>query len=220
FYMGRMMIYTFFGRFRGGEKEERHLHEGSWTLTLPLVVLAALSTLGGFLNVEEHVPVVEWFNFGQGAALHHWLHPVLAGAEDVAKQHGGTITEAHHAAWPILLAIAIGLGGLGLAAVLLGKKVLGNADTEPSYRSGLERTLYNKWWIDEFYDRAVLGPIRASARFLSGFDRKVIDGLVDFAGRTSQTLGLVFGRLQTGQANTYAFVLVVGVLLLFGAFAL
>jgi NADH-quinone oxidoreductase subunit L len=220
FYMGRMMIYTFFGRFRGGEKEERHLHEGSWTLTLPLVVLAALSTLGGFLNVEEHVPVVEWFNFGQGAPLHHWLHPVLAGAEDVAKQHGGTIAEAHHAAWPILLAIVIGLGGLGLAAVLLGKKVLGNADTEPSYRSGLERTLYNKWWIDEFYDRAVLGPIRATARFLSGFDRKVIDGLVDFAGRTSQTLGLVFGRLQTGQANTYAFVLVVGVLLLFGAFAL
>ena len=41
FYMGRMMIYTFFGQFRGGETERRHLHEGDWTLTVPLIVLAS-----------------------------------------------------------------------------------------------------------------------------------------------------------------------------------
>ncbi|HLL81533.1 MAG TPA: NADH-quinone oxidoreductase subunit L [Longimicrobium sp.] len=220
FYMGRLMLYTFFGRFRGGEAEERHLHEGDWTLSLPLVVLAALSLLGGFVNVEPHVPIVNWFDFGQHAALHHWLHPVIAGSEDVVRANLQNIPEAHHAAWPIILAIVIGLGGLALAAVLLGKKALGNADTEPSYRNGMERTLYNKWWIDEFYDRAILGPIRASARFLASFDRRVIDGVVDFAGRTSQALGLVFGRMQTGQTNTYAFVLVLGVLLLLGAFAL
>jgi len=220
FYMGRLMLYTFFGRFRGGEAEERHLHEGDWTLSLPLVVLAALSLLGGFVNVEPHVPIVNWFDFGQHAALHHWLHPVIAGSEDVVRANLQNIPEAHHAAWPIILAIVIGLGGLALAAVLLGKRALGNADTEPSYRNGMERTLYNKWWIDEFYDRAILGPIRASARFLASFDRRVIDGVVDFAGRTSQALGLVFGRMQTGQTNTYAFVLVLGVLLLLGAFAL
>jgi NADH-quinone oxidoreductase subunit L len=221
FYMGRLMIYTFFGRFRGGETEERHLHEGDWTLSLPLVVLAALSLLGGFLNVEEEVPIVGLFNFdGEGGALHRWLHPVIAGSEEVVRANLQNIPEAHHAAWPIILAIVIGLGGLATAFVLLGKKVLGNAETEPSYRNGMERTLYNKWWIDEFYDRAVLGPVRASARFLASFDRHVIDGLVDFAGRTSQALGLVFGRLQTGQTNTYAFVLVLGVLLLLGAFAL
>jgi len=228
FYMGRMMIYTFFGRFRGGETEERHLHEGDWTLSLPLIVLAALSTIGGLLNVErevfEHVPVIgPLFNamaIGGDAALHGWLHPVVAGSETVMRENPQAVAEPHHAAWPIFFAIAIGLGGLATAWVVLGKKVLGNADTEPSYRNGMERTLYNKWWIDEFYDRAVLGPIRASARFLAGFDRRVIDGLVDFAGRTSQALGLVFGRLQTGQTNTYAFVLVLGVLLLLGAFAL
>ncbi|HYJ79793.1 MAG TPA: NADH-quinone oxidoreductase subunit L, partial [Longimicrobiaceae bacterium] len=88
FYMGRMMVYTFFGRNRTGEEEQKHLHEGSWTLTVPLVVLAALSTVGGFVNVEKgvfaHVPVIgPLFNrlaIGGDAALHHWLHPTLRAA--------------------------------------------------------------------------------------------------------------------------------------------
>ena len=220
FYMGRMMIYTFFGRFRGGAQEEKHLHEGDWTLSLPLIVLGALSLLGGFLNVEEEVPVVNWFNFGQGSALHRWLHPVIAGSEGVIRENLQNIPEAHHAAWPILLAIVIGVGGLATAWLLLGKKVLGTAEAHPTYQGGMERTLYNKWYIDEIYDRFILGPIRAVARFFAGVDRGFIDGLVDLTGRVSQALGLVLGRLQTGQTNTYAFVLVVGVLLLLGAFAL
>jgi NADH-quinone oxidoreductase subunit L len=218
FYMGRMMIYTFFGRFRSGAEEERHLHEHDWTLKLPLLVLAALSLLGGFLNVE-HVPIVQWFDFGQGAALHHWLHPVLVGQEEVVKANVTGIPKLEHHAWPIVLAILIGLGGLATAWFMLGRKTLGTADAHPSYNNGIERTLYNKWFIDETYDRFVLGPIRGLARFFAGFDRMVIDGLVDFAGRTSQAMGLWVGRVQTGQANTYAFVLVVGVLLLLGAFA-
>ncbi len=52
FYMGRMMIYTFFGENRTGERERGHLHEGDWTLTLPLMVLGLLAVVGGFLNVE------------------------------------------------------------------------------------------------------------------------------------------------------------------------
>ncbi len=144
FYMGRMMIYTFFGENRTGEAERRHLHEGSWTLTVPLIVLAALSTLGGFLNVEEEVPIVKWFDFGQGAALHHWLHPVIAGSEDVVRANLGEIAEPHHAWWPIVLAIVIGLGGLALAWALLSRRRLGTAETELNYRNAPERVLYNK----------------------------------------------------------------------------
>src|SRR5690606_1047216 len=58
FYMGRMMLYTFFGPNRTGETERGHLHEVGWTMTVPLVVLAALSFLGGLLNVEAEVPIV------------------------------------------------------------------------------------------------------------------------------------------------------------------
>jgi NADH-quinone oxidoreductase subunit L len=226
FYMGRMMIYTFFGRFRGTETERGHLHEGSWTLTLPLVVLAALSTAGGFLNVEkavfDHVPGIgPLFNrlaIGGDAALHHWLHPVLAGSEDVVRQNV-QLAEPHHAAWPIFLAIAIGLGGLALAWAVVSKRnaQVGTADVEPAYRGGLQKALYNKWYVDEFYDRTVVKPVNFLSRLQWGIDRG-IDGLVDTFGRVAQALGLWMGRAQTGHVNTYAFVLVVGVLVVLGSF--
>jgi NADH-quinone oxidoreductase subunit L len=82
FYMGRLMIYTFFGPNRTGDPERAHLHEAGPTMTIPLIVLAALSVFGGFLNVVD-APIVRWFDFGQGTALHRWLHPVIEGAEGV-----------------------------------------------------------------------------------------------------------------------------------------
>jgi NADH-quinone oxidoreductase subunit L len=220
FYMGRMMIYTFFGQFRGSEEERRHLHQGDWTLTLPLILLAALSTLGGLLNVEEEVPLVGLFNVdGEGGALHRWLHPVLAGSEDVIRTNGVQLAEAHHTPWPIVLAIVIGLGGLALAFVVVGarNKRLRTAGEEPAYQGGLQKALYNKWYVDELYDFVVVRPVNAISRWEWGFDR-IIDGTVDFFGRMAQALGLWTGRAQTGQLNTYAFLLVVGVLVVLGSF--
>jgi NADH-quinone oxidoreductase subunit L len=227
FYMGRMMIYTFFGGFRSGAEEERHLHEGDWTLTVPLVVLAILSVVGGYLNVEkavfDHVPGIgPLFNalaIGGDATLHHWLHPVIAGSEDVMRATVGEAAEPEHAAWPIFLAIAIGIGGLALAWFMVRPRNerVRTADVEPAYTGGLQKALYNKWYVDELYDRAVVRPIGWLSRGQWAFDR-ALDGTVDFFGRLSQTLGLWFGRAQTGLVNTYAFVLIVGVLLVLGSF--
>ncbi|HEY7766622.1 NADH-quinone oxidoreductase subunit L [Longimicrobium sp.] len=227
FYMGRMMIYTFFGRFRGTDTERSHLHEGNWTLTLPLIVLALLSTVGGLLNVEkqvfDHVPVIgPMFNamaIGGDATLHHWIHPVIAGSETVMRENAPNAAEPHHAAWPIFLAIAIGLGGLALAWALVSKRNdrVRTADVEPAYEGGLQKALYNKWYVDEFYDRTVVKPVNFLSRLQWGFDRG-IDGMVDGFGRMAQALGLWMGRAQTGYVNTYAFVLIVGVLVVLGSF--
>jgi NADH-quinone oxidoreductase subunit L len=227
FYMGRMMIYTFWGRFRGGADEERHLHEGNWTLTVPLIVLAVLSVVGGYLNVEkavfDHVPGIgPLFNalaIGGDATLHHWLHPVLAGSEDVMRTTLGEAAEPEHAAWPIFLAIVIGLGGLALAWFLVRPRNerVRTADVEPAYTGGLQKALYNKWYVDEAYDRGVVRPLGAFSRGQWAFDR-ALDATVDCFGRMSQTLGLWFGRAQTGIVNTYAFVLILGVLLVLGSF--
>jgi NADH-quinone oxidoreductase subunit L len=220
FYMGRMMVYTFFGRFRGGAAEEQHLHEGSWTLTVPLIALAVLSTFGGWLNVDKHIPVVNLFPaIGGELALHHFLHPSLAGAEDVMRANVGALAEPHHAAWPIVLAILIGLGGLVAAWMIIrpaNDRVVG-ADASPAYTTGLQKLLYNKWYVDEAYDLAVVRPVGFLARVQWAFDRG-IDLTVDFFGRMAQALGLWLGRVQTGYVNTYAFVMIVGVLLLLGGF--
>jgi NADH-quinone oxidoreductase subunit L len=217
FYMGRLMIYTFFGRFRGGPEEERHLHEVGPSMTIPLILLAALSLVGGLVNVVEDAPIVNWFDFGQGEALHHWLHPVTAGAEQVMQANLQMPDYIPHPAWPILLAIAVGIGGLALAFFLLRPDRVGDADTEPAYGSAAEKTLYNKWYVDEIYDAVVVRPVMALSRgFSSYFDRGVIDGVVDGAGRVAQGLGLMLGRLQTGLLNTYAFVIIVGVLAVLG----
>jgi NADH-quinone oxidoreductase subunit L len=214
-----MMLYTFFGPNRTGDEERKHLHEVGWTLTVPLVVLAALSTLGGFLNVEPEVPIVNLFDFGQGAALHHWLHPVIAGAEEVIAANVSGVHEAHHAAWPILLAISLGVIGLVVAAVMLKPDRLRDADEEPAYTDGLGKALYNKWYVDELYQKIVVRPVYALSRvFSSVVDRGVIDGIVDGSGRLAQGIGLLAGRVQTGQLNTYAFVILVGVLAVLGAF--
>jgi NADH-quinone oxidoreductase subunit L len=220
FYMGRMMIYTFFGRFRGGAAEEKHLHEGSWTLTVPLVALAALSVLGGFLNVDRHIPIVKLFPaIGGELALHHWLHPVLAGSEGYVRDNLPALTEAHHAAWPIVLAIVIGIGGLAAAWFLIAPRNerIGTADVEPAYTGGLQKALFRKWYVDEAYDVAIVRPVGAASRAQWAFDRG-LDTTVDFFGRMAATLGLWLGRAQTGYVNTYAFVLLVGVLLLVGGF--
>jgi len=218
FYMGRMMIYTFFGANRTGDEERRHLHEGDWTLKLPLVVLGLLAVVGGLVNVEEHVPLVKEFNFfKQGAALHEWLEPVLEPGKRLADSHAEHVVAVDPALWPIVLAVGIGLGGLALAWVLLSRRAIGDAAAEPAYRGGVEKALYNKWYVDEAYDAAVVKPVQGLSRTFARFDLGVVDWLVDMFGRLSQMFGIAFGRLQTGQLNTYAFALVVGVLLVLGS---
>ncbi|MDB4951000.1 MAG: proton-translocating NADH-quinone oxidoreductase, chain [Gemmatimonadetes bacterium] len=218
FYMGRMMIYTFFGQNRTGEEERKHLHEGSWTLTLPLVVLALASTFGGFLNVEREVPIVRWFDFGQGEALHRWLHPVLAGADQVAEANGIAGAAVEPSAVPIAVAILLGLGGLALAWTMLSRRALRTAAEEPAYANGVERVLYHKYYVDELYDRVVVRTVGWLSRLQAGFDRYVVDGLVDFGGKMSEWLGVALGRFQTGQVNTYAFAILIGVTLVLYAF--
>jgi NADH-quinone oxidoreductase subunit L len=218
FYMARMMIYTFFGTNRTGDAERAHLHEGSWTLKVPLLVLAALSVVGGLANVEPDVPLVNLFDWGQGAWLHYFLYPVTDEPTAAIRANLAQIGDVPHALWPILLAIVIGLGGLAAAWFLLGDKRLGTADEHPAYRPGFERVLYNKYYVDEAYDRAVVRPLVGVSRLQAWFDRVVVDGFVDFFGRTAQALGLWLGRLQTGHLNTYALMVVVGVLALLGSF--
>ncbi len=83
-------------------------------------------------------------------------------------------------------------------------------DAEPT---GFARFLYNKWYVDEFYHRWVVDPVLTTSRVLwRVVDATIIDGTVKMVGNGTRALGWVVSLFQTGQVNTYAFVLTVGVL--------
>jgi NADH-quinone oxidoreductase subunit L len=221
FYMTRMMIMTFHGSNRTGEKESHHLHEAPLTMTVPLIILAVLSVVAGWINVPEaiaKIPVIGWVPHSEW--LHDWLHPITAPADDVIASNVGQIV--HHAPFGggealwALVSFAIATAVIVLTTRALGRRVVKPA-LEDAPLTGLQRVLYNKWYVDELYEKTIVRPLisvsRASWRYI---DQNIIDGMVNGAGRASRSLGWAGSHLQSGQVNTYAFAIVVGAIVVLG----
>ena len=222
FYMTRLMVMTFHGENRTGEKEAEHLHGAPRTMWIPLVILAALSVFGGWINVTTDLRESVLGGFGffpMGEWLHHWLEPVTEAAHRVQETNLGELAQAApllgggEVAWGLISTVA------ALAVVLVTARLLGSKkvpvaveDAEPT---GLSRILFNKWYVDEFYHRWVVDPVLTTSRVLwRVVDATIIDGAVNLVGNAARAIGWVGSLLQTGQVNTYAFFLTVGVLVI------
>jgi NADH-quinone oxidoreductase subunit L len=208
FYMTRMMLYTFHGPNRTGERAEPHLHEAPWVMTGPLVVLGLLSLVGGVLNLPALI--------GGGQWLHHWLAPVTAGAV-------GFLPETHleHGTELLLIAVAVGIALVGIGAAV---RVLKPADLVPARlapaETGIGRLLWRKWYVDELYDAVIVRPLMWISRNLLWrfFDQGVVDGAgVNGAARLSRGLGWIGSRLQNGEVGLYVVVFVIGVVVVLRA---
>src|SRR5215218_1403347 len=227
-YMTRMMLYTFHGPNRTGERE--HLREAPWIMTGPLVVLGILSVVGGWFNIPAALPV------GPIGALEHWLEPVVG--QSALRVAGGTLPAATHSLEYSLIgaAIAIGLIGIAVAFVRLKPERLVPKAQAPA-EHGFERVLAEKYYVDEAYDAAIVQPVVGVSRGLlwRGVDVGVIDRLtrlfvqskdddaaigtsVPMGGWLTRAVGYLGSQLQSGRVGTYAWVLVVGVLFVLGAF--
>ncbi len=215
-YMTRMMLYTFHGPNRTGDAERAHLHEAPAIMTAPLVVLGILSAVGGWLNLPALIPL------GRVGVLEHWLEPVVG--ESALRFTGGT---AHEAApgteWMLIgIAVAIAVAGIALALVRLKPAALvPKARAVPA--TGFARVLEEKYYVDELYDRLIVGPVVSVSRALlwRGVDVGLIDGLgVNGSAYLARFAGWVGSQMQSGQMGTYAWVLVVGVLAVLGAFTM
>ena len=205
FYMFRMVTLTFEGTPRWGA--DKHPHESPPSMTIPLIVLAALAVVGGFVGV----PAV----LGGGNAIHHWLHPVFAQAETTMA-----LPEHHaHTTEYILIAVSIAIAVTGW---WLGRSMFlkdPNADERIAAKTGfLYRLLARKYFVDEVYDAAVVRPVvKTSDSFLYRFfDVRIIDGIVNgaatVAGWTSRTMRVI----QTGVVQNYAALIVVGLVIVLG----
>lgn len=226
FYMGRQIFMVFYG----GERTEaaKHAHESPAVMTVPLIILAVLSTVGGAMNLPKFVP--------GGEALGQWI------------EHS---VEAHPVDFQVAVAListAVALAGIGLAYLVYGQKPMMTMTDPLQSTGGLFRFLNGKWFIDELYERFITGPIEALSsfsayaldwdlwhdifhdnilaggfRWLAGFTAGFVDkGLVDrffdgLAGWVRETAGL-WRRLQTGYVRNYALAVLVGVLAILSFF--
>ena len=207
FYMARLMTMTFLGENRTGAAERPHLHEAPWIMTGPLVVLGALSLVGGVINLPAFVGGTHW--------LDHFLEPVLEPSRELVA-----IVLPHGAAEYALVGAAVAIGVVGLIAGwkwTSGRRIPVPAETPPE--TGFARVLYNKYWVDEIYDAVIVRPLVWLSRVVlwRGADQGLIDGLaVNGAAGVSRALGWVGSRLQTGQVGFYVVMFLVGAIWVLG----
>jgi NADH-quinone oxidoreductase subunit L len=216
-YMMRMLIYTFLGPNRSGERERDFLGEAPWIMTGPLVVLGVLSVVGGWLNLPESIKL------GRIGLLDRWLEPVVG--ESTLRITHGTVPEANPTLEYALIGIALAIAIVGIIVawtMLKPEQLVPKREAKPE--EGFERVLANKYYVDEIYDDAIVQPTVSVSRGLlwEGIDDGLIDGvMVRFlGGQVPRFVGWVGSRLQSGQVGTYAWVLIVGVLFVLGAFTI
>jgi len=214
-YMTRMMLYTFHGPNRTGEAERSHLKEAPWIMTGPLVVLGLLAAFGGWLNVPEILSAV-----GPVGSLDRWLEPVVG--EAALRTTLGVVPKEPHQTELLLVgtAIAIAVAGIAFALLRLKPAALVPKKDAPA-AEGFARVLENKYFVDEAYDAAIVQPTISVSRAVlwKGLDAGIIDGLfVNGSALLARAFGWMGSQLQTGQVGTYAWVLLIGVITLLGAF--
>ncbi len=215
-YMTRMMIYTFHGPNRTGEKEQEAMHETPWIMTLPLAVLGVLSLFGGWLNIP---PIMSFL--GPALSLEHWLEPIV-GASTLAVTKGEAVHLSHSTEYVLIgLAIAIAVAGILFAIIFLKPSKLVNKErSEPEV--GFSKVLENKYYVDEIYDKTILKPTYALSKNVlwRGLDAGIIDNMfVNGSAFVAKGFAWMGSRLQSGSTGRYAWLIVLGAIIVLGVFS-
>jgi len=212
FYMWRLYFLVFGGEPRSEAAKEAH--ESPFSMTGPLIVLAFLATIAGLIGMP-HISGLPSFTHWLGT----WLEPSLAAvwAKPPEGHHPEIMHHLHGATLYVLLAVALGVGllGIGLAYVFYGGK-RGPSETVEKLVEGPLQPVYeaskNKLWVDEIYDRVLVKPFKWLANGLYEIaDRFIIDTIA--VNGAAVIVGL-FSRIsrwfQNGQVQRYLAGLVVG----------
>lgn len=183
--------------------------ESPWQVTVPLVVLATLSAVGGFLGVSPLLGDIVGFP----NLLHAWYHPVFEHSEVAVRE---ALHHNHGIEWGLMgFSVLVAGAAIGATFVLYrGKDAL--YDLFEAKVPALHRVLWNKWYVDELYEAGIIKPlVLGSKHFLHRIvDEVVIDGVVNGVGGAMKQLADKLGRLQNGDVGQYATVMVSGMFLI------
>ena len=212
-YMFRAVHLTFHGRFRGTHEQEHHLHESPAVMTAPLWVLATGAVVAGWFGIPKGM----WELVGAGD--NDWLGRFLAPVVVAIPGHEAEGHAASHALELALIAASIGVALLGiwLAWRLWGRgRGLAADESFAARLPGVQRTLANKYWVDEAYDRAIVRPLAALARGCWKIvDTLIIDGALHVGAFLTELAGDLGRFTTTGNVRQYALYFLGGVVLLF-----
>ncbi|MCK6610021.1 MAG: NADH-quinone oxidoreductase subunit L [Bacteroidia bacterium] len=202
FYMFRLVFLTFFGSFRGTEEQRHHLHESPITITLPLMVLAVLSVIGGFIGL----PAV----FSDTHTFRSFLNPVFEQGHTLVAEHAHP---SHATEWMLMgIATIAAFVSIGFAWTMYMKnKTLPEPDEQ---LSGFSKVVANKFYVDELYDKLIVNPIKVlSDLFLVLFDKLIIDLIVNLSAILVDVTGRTYRLIQTGNTGFYVFAMVISMVL-------
>jgi len=196
FYMFRLMWLTFGGQPRFDEHQV-HVHESPKNMTVPLMVLAVLSLVGGWFALPAF--------WGGPNYFADFLGPVLGG-----EMMGGE--EAHR--------LELILSGVAVAAATVGLVVAWRMYSKGAQRPKLEgayKVLYNKYYVDELYHAVVVGPLIWLSRNVlwKVIDEGIIDGAVNGIASVSSAIGDTVRHTQSGNTRSYAVWVLIGALVIF-----
>lgn len=202
FYMFRLLFLTFFGEFRGNDIQKNHVHESPKSMTIPLVILAVLSVVAGFIGFPHEL--------GHVLGIHHWLDGFLATTIKVKAAEISLNTEL------LLMVITI---ILILIMILLARLFYVSRNEIPKSDEEAmplwKEIIYHKYYIDEIYEAIIVKPLnRISALMYQFIERSGIDSIVNGIGTSVVNWGQMLRLSQTGGLGFYVIAMVVSIIVL------
>jgi NADH-quinone oxidoreductase subunit L len=232
FYMFRLFFLAFSGYSRADEHVEKHIHESPPSMTVPLMILAGLSIVGGWIGWPG--------SLGGENRFERFLEPVLAGA----MSETGAIKIAHHGLakeiFLMVLSLSIAVAGIWLAYEFYRSKRIAPELLAEKWARAYQLLLH-KYYVDEIYDALIVNRVkdlstlfglldvkvidgmgvdgagwlaRFGSRVSMWWDKWMIDGLLNFGAKFLQLLSFPVRLLQSGMFSSYAMVILIGLVVL------
>jgi len=201
FYMFRMIYLTFHGESRVDSHTAEHLHESPFSMTIPLMILAALAVTGGFFGVP------------------HVFHVIPNGMENLFQGFFAKIPSGHGTVSTEWTLMAFSVAFALLAWFFASRLYHSGFDLASGLRSKWE-SLYqlslNKWYVDEVYNTLIIQPGRLFSTHVLWrlFDQNVIDRAVNTTADVARMVGNSIRPLQNGLTQNYALIFTLGTFLI------
>jgi NADH-quinone oxidoreductase subunit L len=201
FYMFRLLFLTFKGKFRGSNDSLYHIHESPATMMIPLMILAILSAVGGFIGLPENLGTHE---------LKAFLDPVFSNSASL-HPHNTSAIEVENILMSVSVVLVLLMAFIAWRYFVAKQHVPSDESEE---KAGIVKLIYNKFYIDEIYDFLLIRPfLWLSGIFHSVLELQLIDPAIESIGKFTIVSGRKLRMLQTGNVGFYLFAMVFGIIL-------